>query len=167
MPGPPPWTTTGFMPTYLRRTTSRETSSRRPGSLMAAPPYLMTIVSPWNSRMYGSASRRVVTSLMAGRCLARVVRVQGHVLLRQVAEEHLRLAALAGKRKDVLDLGCADRLLERAPFVAGHRDRLAAAHELAALDLEVDRERQSRVDQRLAGGLGDRAAVGAGAAQRA
>src|SRR2546423_3760320 len=98
------------MPTYLRRTTSREKSSRRSGSVMAAPPYLITIVSPWNSRMYGSASRRVATSLMAS---ARVVRVQGHVLLRQVAEEHLGLAALARKRQDVLDLARAHGLLER------------------------------------------------------
>src|SRR5690242_11482212 len=29
---------------------------------MAAPPYLMTTVRPWNSRMYGSASRRVAMS---------------------------------------------------------------------------------------------------------
>ena len=51
MSGPPPWTTIGFIPTYLRSTTSRAKSSRSPGSLIAAPPYLMTTVRPWNSRM--------------------------------------------------------------------------------------------------------------------
>jgi hypothetical protein len=42
---------TGFMPTYLRSTTSRANSSLRAGSVMAAPPYLITTVLPWNSRM--------------------------------------------------------------------------------------------------------------------
>ena len=56
MSGPPPWTTTGFRPTYLSSTTSRANSSRSAGSSIAAPPYLMTTVLPWNSRMYGSAS---------------------------------------------------------------------------------------------------------------
>ena len=61
MSGPPPWTTIGFIPTYLRSTTSRAKSSRSCGSVIAAPPYLMTTVRPWNSRMYGSASSRVRT----------------------------------------------------------------------------------------------------------
>ena len=60
--GPPPWTTTGRRPTYFRSTTSRAKSSRSAGSSIAAPPYLMTTVWPANSRMYGSASRRVPTS---------------------------------------------------------------------------------------------------------
>ncbi len=60
--GPPPWTTTGLTPQYLSSTTSRAKSSRSAGSSIAAPPYLMTTVRPWNSRMYGSASRRVSTS---------------------------------------------------------------------------------------------------------
>src|SRR5262249_19145212 len=59
--GPPPWTITGFIPTYLRRTTSLANASRSSSSCMAAPPYLMTIVRPWNWRMYGSASSRVST----------------------------------------------------------------------------------------------------------
>ena len=46
--GPPPWTTTGFMPTRRMRTTSWANSSR---SLMALPPYLTTTVLPENSRM--------------------------------------------------------------------------------------------------------------------
>ena len=49
--GPPPWTITGFMPTYLSRTTSVAKASRSSSSRMAAPPYLITIVRPWNSRM--------------------------------------------------------------------------------------------------------------------
>ena len=63
MSGPPPWTTIGLSPTYLSSTTSRANSSRSSGSVIAAPPYLMTTVLPWNSRMYGSASRRVLMSL--------------------------------------------------------------------------------------------------------
>ena len=51
MSGPPPCTTTGFMPTYLRSTTSRANSSLSRASVIAAPPYLITTVSPWNSRM--------------------------------------------------------------------------------------------------------------------
>ena len=59
MSGPPPCTTIGLRPTYLSSTTSRANSSRSSGSVIAAPPYLMTTVLPWNSRMYGSASRSV------------------------------------------------------------------------------------------------------------
>ena len=51
MSGPPPWTTIGFSPTYLSSTTSRAKSSHNSGSLIAAPPYLITIVLPWISRM--------------------------------------------------------------------------------------------------------------------
>ena len=46
MSGPPPCTTTGFIPTYFSSTTSRANSSTRAGSVIAAPPYLMTIVRP-------------------------------------------------------------------------------------------------------------------------
>ena len=42
---------TGFMPTYLSSTTSRANSSFSAGSFIAAPPYLITTVLPWNSRM--------------------------------------------------------------------------------------------------------------------
>src|SRR6266853_1445763 len=62
MSGPPPWTTIGFMPTYFSSTTSRANSSRSAASSIAAPPYLMTTVFPWNSLMYGSASSSVPTS---------------------------------------------------------------------------------------------------------
>ena len=49
--GPPPWTTTGLRPTYLSRTTSVAKASRRLSSRIAAPPYLITTVRPWNSLM--------------------------------------------------------------------------------------------------------------------
>ena len=51
MSGPPPCTTIGLRPTYLSRTTSRANSSRNAASSIAAPPYLMTTVLPWNSLM--------------------------------------------------------------------------------------------------------------------
>ena len=49
--GPPPWTITGLRPTYLSRTTSVAKSSRSVSSRIAAPPYLITTVRPWNSLM--------------------------------------------------------------------------------------------------------------------
>src|SRR5438552_16473384 len=97
MSGPPPWTTTGLIPTYLSSTTSRANSSRSSGSSIAAPPYLMTTVLPWNSLMYGSASSSVVTSRI-GAPSCRVLGVHAHVLLREVREEHLGLGARAGQR---------------------------------------------------------------------
>src|SRR5436190_15203448 len=125
MSGPPPCTTIGFMPTYLSSTTSRAKSSVRSGSVMAAPPYLMTIVLPWNSRMYGRASRRVRTSRISRRSAvggrrglgasARVLRVECDVLFREVAEEDLRLAALSGDGQLVLHLRRAHGPLERLP----------------------------------------------------
>src|SRR3954462_1220450 len=54
--GPPPCTTTGFMPTSLSSTTSYAKSRFRPSSVMALPPYLTTIVLPWKRWIYGSAS---------------------------------------------------------------------------------------------------------------
>src|SRR4051812_25932576 len=68
---------------------------------MAAPPYLMTMVFPWNSRMYGSASRRVPTS---PRCSGGVFGIDRHVLVAQVGEEALGLVAVAGQADLVLDL---------------------------------------------------------------
>src|SRR3954447_24882125 len=113
MSGPPPCTTIGFSPTYFRSTTSRAKSSRSAGSVMAAPPYLMTTVLPWNSRMYGSASSSVPMSRISEGPLGRVVRVDGHVVVREVGEEDLGLGALAGEAHGVLDLGSAHRLRER------------------------------------------------------
>ena len=51
MSGPPPCTITGFIPTSLSNATSRANDAFSSGVVMAAPPYLMTIVAPANSRM--------------------------------------------------------------------------------------------------------------------
>src|SRR5215208_1450767 len=121
MSGPPPWTTIGFIPTYLRRTTSRANSSRSCASSIAAPPYLMTTVLPWNSRMYGSASSSVATSRSGWVMSASssLVGIDGHVLVGQVGEEDLGLGArLAVVQSDrVLDLVALDRLRERGLVV--------------------------------------------------
>src|SRR6185436_15893439 len=107
MSGPPPCTTIGFSPTYLSSTTSRANSSRRSGSVIAAPPYLITTVLPWNSRMYGSASSSVPTSgIERVISISRsAVGVDRHVLVREVGEEDLglgvRIAVVEGER--VLD----------------------------------------------------------------
>ncbi len=49
--GPPPCTTTGFMPTRRSRTMSSANSSCRRGDVIAAPPYLTTRVVPQKRRM--------------------------------------------------------------------------------------------------------------------
>ena len=59
--GPPPCTTTGFMPTRRSSTMSSANCSRRRGLVMAAPPYLITTVVPQKRRMYGMASSSVWT----------------------------------------------------------------------------------------------------------
>src|SRR3954454_4846424 len=148
MSGPPPCTTIGVMPTYLSSTTSRAKSSVNPASVIAAPPILITTVFSWNSRIHGSASRSVATSLN-GSPSRRVLRVDRHVLVREVREEDLGLAALAGQRQDVLHLVAADRILETAQLLRGQRHALPRAHHLPALDLEVDQERPGH---RLSGG---------------
>src|SRR5690242_12673809 len=164
-------------------------SSVRPASVIAAPPILMTTVLPWNSRMYGSASRRVPTSLIsraphdpkteqakdagskacdsksrpedagmrrfAGSC--RVLRVDGHVVMREVGEEDLGLAALAGDRERELDLVGLHGVLELAQLVLGQRHAVAGAHHLVAFDLEVHDERPLH---HLAGRLQDAPVVG-------
>jgi hypothetical protein len=61
MSGPPPWTITGFMPTSFSSATSRANDAFSSGVVIAAPPYLITIVAPANSRMYGSASSSTST----------------------------------------------------------------------------------------------------------
>src|SRR3954449_9094457 len=125
----------------------------RPASVIAAPPILITTVFPWNSRMYGSASRSVPTSRIrrppddpkteqakdagskacagksrpedasmrrfAGSC--RVLRVDGYVVMAQVGEEDLGLAALAGDRERELDLVGLDRTLEVCDLVRRER----------------------------------------------
>src|SRR3954447_13320724 len=155
MSGPPPCTTIGFMPTYLSRTTSRAKSSVRPASVMAAPPILITTVFSWNSRIQGRASRSVAMSLK-GLPSRRVLRVDRHVLVREVGEEDLGLAALARDGELELDLGGRHRLFERAQLVGIERIALAGGHHAATLDVEVDHERRR---QHLAGGLKDAAEV--------
>ena len=44
--GPPPWTTTGRMPTWRRKTMSSANARRSWSSTMALPPYLKTMVDP-------------------------------------------------------------------------------------------------------------------------
>ena len=59
--GPPPWTTTGRIPTRRISTMSWAKTSRASCSdvpAMALPPYLTTTVLPAKRRMYGSASTR-------------------------------------------------------------------------------------------------------------
>src|SRR4051795_10012979 len=141
MSGPPPCTTIGFMPTYLSSTTSRAKSSVSPASVIAAPPILITTVFSWNSRIHGSASRSVATSLN-GSPSRRVLRVDRHVLVREVGEEDLGLAALARDRERELDLAARHRLLERPELVGVERVALAGGHHAAALDVEVDDERR-------------------------
>src|SRR5213593_1826411 len=159
MSGPPPCTTTGLIPTYLSSTTSRANSSRSAGSSIAAPPYLMTTVRPWNSRMYGSASRRVSTSRT---WLRRVFGIDADVLVAQVGEEDLGLEAVAGQSDDVLDLVAGDGLGD-GRSVVGERHALGA--QLDALDGDVERQRR-RVGQRRADGLGDASPVGVATVQR-
>ena len=49
--GPPPCTMTGFMPTSLSITTSRAKPAFSAGSVIALPPYLMTMVLSWKRWM--------------------------------------------------------------------------------------------------------------------
>src|SRR3954454_20389309 len=121
MSGPPPCTMTGLRPTYLRRTTSVAKASRRASSRIAAPPYLMTTVRPWNSRMYGSASRSVSTLaltqpllfgfgpgphlLVRASASRRVLRVELHIIRGEVREVHVRGALAALEAQSDLGLG--------------------------------------------------------------
>ena len=57
--GPPPCTTTGFMPTSFSNTTSRAKPACSAVSTIALPPNFTTMVRPWKRRMYGSASARM------------------------------------------------------------------------------------------------------------
>jgi hypothetical protein len=49
--GPPPCTTTGFMPTSLRSTTSRANALFSASSVMALPPNFTTMLLPWKRWM--------------------------------------------------------------------------------------------------------------------
>ena len=44
--GPPPWTTTGRIPTWRRKTMSSANARRSSSLTMALPPYLKTMVEP-------------------------------------------------------------------------------------------------------------------------
>src|SRR5581483_2333787 len=58
-------TITGFSPTYFISTTSTANPSFSASSVIAFPPYLMTIVLPANVRMYGSDSTRTFAFLIS------------------------------------------------------------------------------------------------------
>src|SRR3954454_5703160 len=167
MSGPPPWTTIGFRPTYLSSTTSRAKSSRSAGSVIAAPPYLITTVLPWNSRMYGRASRRVPTSRTRPPAperpprSRRVLRVDRHVVVREVGEEHLGLRPLPRQPHGVLDLRAAHGLGQGGRVVG---QRAAAGAYLHVLDPDVERQRR-HVVQRAADRLRDPAPVRVAAVQ--
>src|SRR4051794_21708771 len=119
----------------------------------------MTTVLPWNSRMYGSASRRVATSRTLS---GRVVGIDRHVAVGQVGEEDLGLEALPGKADDVLDLLAGDALGERREV---ERTGRPAGADRDALDRDVELERRG-VRERAADGLGDRAPVRVPAVER-
>src|SRR5919112_2440084 len=159
MSGPPPCTTTGLIPTYLRSTTSRANSSRSAGPSIAAPPYLMTTVLPWNSRMYGSASRRVATSRTVS---GRVVGIDRHVAVGQVGEEDLGLVPLPREADEVLDLLAGDALGEGFEV---ERTGGPARADRDALDRDVDLEGRG-VGERAADRLGDPAPVRVAAVER-
>src|SRR3954471_7213730 len=151
MSGPPPCTTIGFMPTYLRSTTSRAKSSVSPASVIAAPPILITTVFSWNSRIHGKASRSVATSL-TGCPSRRVLGVDRHVLVGEVGEEDLGLAALPGDRERELDLAAGHGLLQVAQLLGAQRVPVAGGHHAAALDVEIHDKRRG---QHLTGRLED------------
>src|SRR3954454_16984743 len=158
MSGPPPCTTIGFIPTYLSSTTSRAKSSVRPASVMAAPPILITTVFSWNSRIHGRASRSVATSLTG--CHSRgVLRVDRHVLVREVGEEDLGLAALTGDRERELDLAAGHGLRQVAQLLGAQGVPIACGHHAAALDVEVHEKRRG---QHLTGRLEDAPVVRVG-----
>src|SRR5436190_16933218 len=95
---------------------------------------------------------------------ARVLRVEAHVGLREVAEEDLRLAALPRQRQGVLHLVGPDGGLELAPLAVCEVYRVARRHHLATLDLEVGDERRAGRPG-LAGGLQNAPEVGVSAVE--
>src|SRR5580704_9668171 len=133
------------MPTYLSNTTSRANSSLSDASVIAAPPYLITTVLPWNSRMYGSASSSVVTSrsgrsgCVATAWLGGVLGIQRHVFMAQVGEIQLGLGAFTGEVDLVFDLVALHRGLQGVLVV---RRVLAPGAYRHPLDRHPDRERR-------------------------
>ena len=61
--GPPPCTITGRMPTSCSITTSCAKAACKAGSVMALPPYLMTMVRPWYWRKKGKAAARTSAAI--------------------------------------------------------------------------------------------------------
>src|SRR5882672_3900955 len=121
--GPPPWTMTGLMPTSRRRITSLAKRSFRSARSIDAPPYLMTMVLPRNSRMYGRASRSISTwrgSVMGAlrarpsQDVPRQVLVAGDVgepLLHVLGVDDLLLAGHVGRvERDLLEQLLHDRV---------------------------------------------------------
>src|SRR5438093_465792 len=121
--GPPPSTMTGLMPTSRRRITSLANNSFRSARSIAAPPFLMTMVLPRNSRMYGRASRRISTwrgSVMGpprarpSQDVPRQVLVAGDVgepLLHVLGVDDLLLAGHVGRvERDLLEQLLHDRV---------------------------------------------------------
>ena len=72
---PPPWTTTGRIPTVCMKTTSTSKARSDSGSSMTEPPSLMTVNFPWNLRMKPSASINTSALRMASSCTASPPRV--------------------------------------------------------------------------------------------
>ena len=150
------------MPTYLSSTTSRANSSLSAGSVIAAPPYLMTTVLPWNSRMYGSASSRVATS--RGCCTHHVVYSALMVTYSWPrSEKNTSVSAPSPGRP--ISYSTSSRGHGRASASASCGERRPARAHLHALDRDVERERRG-ARQGHADGLGDPAPVRVAAVQR-
>src|SRR5258708_4285015 len=94
--------------------------------------------------------------------LGGVIRIDRHVLLREVREEHLGLGALAGQSDLVLDLLALHEAVE-LELVVG--DRSAGRADLHALDRHVDGQRRG-AGERAADGLHDASPVRIPAVQR-
>ena len=78
--GPPPWTTTGRMPTRRISTMSwanRSSASWSDVPARALPPYLTTTVLPAKRRMYGSASTRTWATVAVDRRVDRRLTAPG------------------------------------------------------------------------------------------
>ena len=112
MSGPPPWTTIGFRPDVLEQhdvarevLAQRRVGHRRPAVLDDDRPAVELPDVRERLQQRGDVARR--------RASRRVLRVDRHVLVREVGEEHLGLGALAGQADRVLDLLPRDRGGER------------------------------------------------------
>ena len=140
MSGPPPWTTTGFMPTYLSSTTSRANSSRSAGSVHRRAAVLdddglAVELADVRERLEqrGDVARRRSAHVVYSALI-------GHVLVAEVGEEDLGLVALAGQ--------VDRRTRPRRPRPPGERllvverDRRAGRAHRHALDRDVEVQRR-------------------------